>query len=132
MVQKEAAVRICAEVGSRDAGAVSVAVSYYAEAKKMLDVSKGSFMPQPKVDSAVIRLTLRDKPPVTVENEEHFFKIVKAVFSQRRKTAANCLSNSLGVSKEQAGEALKKIGRNEKERAESFSIEELAELSKYI
>ena len=120
MVQKEAADRLTAEVGSKESGALTVAVNY------------SSFIPQPKVDSAVIRLTLRDEPPVKVENEEHFFKIVKAVFSQRRKTAANCLSNSLGISKEQAGAALKEIGRSERDRAESFSIEELAELSKYI
>lgn len=132
MVQKEAADRLTAEVGSKESGALTVAVNYYAEAQTLFGVDRSSFIPQPKVDSAVIRLTLKDEPPVKVENEEHFFKIVKAVFSQRRKTAANCLSNSLGISKEQAGAALKEIGRSERDRAESFSIEELAELSKYI
>ena len=81
MVQKEAADRLCAEVGSRDGGAVTVAVNYYAESEILFFVPKDSFLPPPKVDSSVIKLTLRDKPPVEVKNEEFFFKVVKAAFS---------------------------------------------------
>ena len=92
MVQKEAAARLCAPVGSRDAGAVTVAVNYYADAKKLFDVSAGSFMPAPKVDSSVIRLDIRPDPPVEISDEKFFFRVVKAAFGQRRKTASNSLS----------------------------------------
>ena len=97
MVQKEAADRLCAEVGSRDGGAVTVAVNYYAESEILFFVPKDSFLPPPKVDSSVIKLTLRDKPPVEVKNEEFFFKVVKAAFSQRRKTAENSISAGLSI-----------------------------------
>ena len=92
MVQKEAAERLCAEVGSRAAGAVTVAVRYYAEGEILFFVPSGSFMPPPKVDSAVIRLNVLDKPPVNVNDEKKFFSVVKASFSQRRKVISNSLS----------------------------------------
>ena len=76
MVQKEAAARLCAPVGSRDAGAVTVAVNYYAQAEKLFDVSAGSFMPAPKVDSSVIRLNIRKEPPVEVSDEKFFFRVI--------------------------------------------------------
>lgn len=85
MVQKEAAQRICAEVGSRASGAVTVSVNYYAEPEMLFSVSAGSFMPAPKVDSAVLRLNILKEPPVKVDDEKKFFKVVKAAFSQRRK-----------------------------------------------
>lgn len=132
MVQKEAADRLTAQVGSKNSGALTVAVNYYAQAERLFDVERSSFMPAPKVDSAVIRLKMREKPPVEVKDEKRFFVIVKAVFAQRRKTAVNCLSNCLGIPKEQIANALNEIGRSEKDRAESFSMQELARLSELI
>lgn len=132
MVQKEAAQRLCAPVGNRDAGAVTVAVDYYAEAKKMFDVSAGSFMPAPKVDSSVIRLDVRKQPPVTLSDEKLFFRMVKAVFAQRRKTASNSISSGMSLSKETVYRAIELAGYEENVRAESFTIEELAALANAI
>ncbi len=132
MVQKEAAERLTAEIGSRESGAVTVAVNYYAEAEMLFEVKKTSFCPAPKVDSAVIRLKTRKKPAVKIANEQHFFKIVKAAFSQRRKTAINCLSNGLGIPKAEISKALNTIGKNEKSRAENFTMEEFARLSELL
>lgn len=132
MVQKEAAERLTAEVGSRECGSVSVFVNYYAESEVLFGVSRESFMPAPKVNSAVIRLKLRENPPVEVSDEAHFFKVVKAAFSQRRKTALNCLSNGLGLGKAQVSSALEEIGRNANDRAENFTMEELAALAELL
>ena len=132
MVQKEAAQRLCAPVGSRYAGAVTVAVDYYAEAKKMFDVSAGSFMPAPKVDSSVIRLDVRKQPPVMLSDEKLFFRMVKAVFAQRRKTASNSVSAGMSLSKETVYRAIELAGYNENVRAESFTLEELAAFSNAI
>ena len=129
MVQKEAAQRLCAKVGSRDSGAVTVAVNFYAEAEKLFDVSKGSFMPAPKVDSSVIRLVIRENPPVKVKDEKFFFDVVKAAFGQRRKTAVNSLSSGLGISKEKVAAAIKECGFDENVRAEIFTMEEFTKLS---
>ena len=109
MVQKEAAARLCAPVGSRDAGAVTVAVNYYADAKKLFDVSAGSFMPAPKVDSSVIRLDIRPDPPVEISDEKFFFRVVKAAFGQRRKTASNSLSAGLGIPKDKINAAIASV-----------------------
>lgn len=132
MVQKEAAERFCAEIGSRESGAVTVAVNYFATAEMLFEVKKDCFMPSPKVDSAVMRLRLREKPPVEVENEKRFFAVIKAAFSQRRKTALNCLSNGLSLPKEKVSNALNEIGLSEKSRAENFTMEQFAELSKLL
>lgn len=129
MVQKEAADRLCAEIGSRESGALTVAAQYYAETEKLFEVSRGSFMPQPKVDSAVIRLSVRTRPAVQPENEERFFRIIRAAFSQRRKTALNSLSSALNLPKDQVRAALSEIGKNEKDRAENFTLQEFAQLS---
>lgn len=110
MVQKEAAVRLCANVGSRDSGAVTVAVNYYAEAQKLFDVSRGSFMPSPNVDSAVIRLDILKNPPIKVSDEKFFFSMVKAAFSQRRKTASNGISAGMGIPKPTVIEAINAAG----------------------
>ena len=126
MVQKEAADRLCAKVGSRDAGAVTVAVNYYAEAEKLFDVPAGSFLPAPKVNSSVIRLTVRPAPPVALEDEALFFRMVKAIFAQRRKTAANSVSAGLGIPKSDVIAALAAIGQEENARAERFDLEQLA------
>lgn len=129
MVQKEAAERLCAEVGSREAGAVTVAVSYYAETEILFGVDRESFLPPPNVDSAVIRLTLRPSPAVEVKDEKAFFRFVKACFAQRRKTLVNTVSSSLGISKEALRKALSELSLSETARSEELSMAELAALS---
>ena len=129
MVQKEAAERLCAEVGTREAGAVSVAVSYYSKPEILFTVNKESFMPPPKVDSAVIRLKILEKPPVKVNDERAFFRLVKCCFAQRRKTAQNGISAGLGLPKEQVAEALENIGLQKDIRAENMTMQELAALA---
>lgn len=132
MVQKEAAQRLCAPVGSRDAGAVTVAVDFYSDAKKAFDVSAGSFMPAPKVDSSVIKLDIRKQPPIELKDEKLFFRMVKAVFAQRRKTAANSISAGMSLPKEKVYAAIANAGYPETVRAESFTMEELAVLANSI
>lgn len=128
MVQKEAAVRLCADVGSRDSGAVTVAVNYYAEAQKLFDVSRGSFMPSPNVDSAVIRLDILKNPPIEVSDEKFFFSMVKAAFSQRRKTASNGISAGMGISKPTVIEAIEAANLSPTVRAEALTMEQLGRL----
>lgn len=132
MVQKEAAQRICAEVGSRQSGAVTVAVNYYAKPQILFGVSAGSFMPAPKVDSAVIRLDILKEPCVQVEDEELFFKVVKAAFSQRRKTLPNSLSAGLQISKLAVTNALNRANVPVNHRAEQLTMEQLAKISNAI
>ena len=129
MVQKEAAQRICAKVGSRQSGAVTVSVNYYAKPEMLFGVSAGSFMPAPKVDSAVIRLDVLDAPPVEVEDEEKFFAVVKAAFSQRRKILANSLSSSLALDKARIFEVLQECGISENIRAEKLSLQNFADIA---
>lgn len=129
MVQKEAADRLCAEVGSRDGGAVTVAVNYYAKSEKLFFVPRDSFLPPPKVNSEVIRLTVRENPPVNVKNEANFFKTVKAAFSQRRKTAENSLSSGTGIKKDVIANALAEAGLEKTVRAEKMTMEDFAKLS---
>ena len=129
MVQKEAADRLCAEVGSRAAGAVTVAVNYYAEAQTLFGVPRTSFLPPPNVDSAVIKLTLRDMPPVGVKDEKLFFQIVKACFAQRRKILINTVCNTLGLDKNVFREALNKVGIPETVRGEALTMEQLASIA---
>ena len=128
MVQREAAQRLCAPVGSRLSGAVTVAVDYYAEARKLFDVSAGSFMPAPKVDSSVIRLDIREKPGIEVSDEKLFFSMVHAAFSQRRKTASNSISSGTGIPKAVVAEAIERCGFPPSVRAESMAAEQLAAL----
>lgn len=132
MVQKEAAQRICAEVGSRQSGAVTVAVNYYAKPQILFGVSAGSFMPAPKVDSAVIRLDILKEPCVQVEDEELFFKVVKAAFSQRRKTLPNSLSAGLQIPKLTVTNALNRANVPVNYRAEQLTMEQLAKISNAI
>lgn len=132
MVQKEAAQRICAEVGTRQSGAVTVAVNYYAKPQILFGVSAGSFMPAPKVDSAVIRLDILKEPCVQVEDEELFFRVVKAAFSQRRKTLPNSLSAGLQISKLTVTNALKRANVPVNYRAEQLTMEQLAKISNAI
>lgn len=128
MVQKEAAQRLCAEVGSRDSGAVTVAVNYYAQARKLFDVSRGSFMPSPNVDSAVIRLDIRKSPPIQVSDEKFFFKMVKSAFAQRRKTASNGISAGTNIPKSAVIKAIENCGMSPSVRAEALTMEQLGEL----
>ena len=129
MVQKEAADRLCAEIGKREAGAVSVAVSYYAQPQLLFDVPRDSFMPAPKVDSAVIQLVLRDEPPIKVKNEKAFFALIKAAFAQRRKTFVNSVSSSLGLPKEKVQKALETLEINPLIRAEALTMEQFGKIS---
>lgn len=129
MVQKEAAQRICAEVGSRQSGAVTVAVNFYAKPEMLFGVSAGSFMPAPKVDSAVIRLNVLSDSPVIIDNEEKFFAVVKAAFSQRRKILANSLCSGLSLDKAKVFEILRECGIPENIRAEKLSLQNFADIA---
>lgn len=129
MVQKEAADRLTAKVGSRESGAVTVAVSYYSTSEFLFNVSRGSFMPSPNVDSAVIKLNISDKPNVEVKNEKDFRKVVKAGFSQRRKTLSNSLSSGLGISKQDANSLIEKANLAPSIRAEKLSLEDFGRLT---
>lgn len=129
MVQKEAAQRICAMPGSREVGAVSIAVRYYCEQKVLFQVSRGSFMPAPDVDSTVIRLDIRKQPTVDVKREEDFFRVVKAAFSQRRKTLSNTLSSGLSMNKTQIAELLERAGVASNLRAEQLSMQQFADIA---
>lgn len=131
MVQKEAAQRICAPVGSRESGAVTVSVNYYAKPQMLFGVSAGSFMPAPKVDSAVIRLDILKEPPVQAD-EGLFFAVVRAAFSQRRKVISNSLSAGLGKSKEEILTVLEAANVPPTARAEKLSLENFAAIANAI
>ena len=126
MVQKEAAERLCAQPGTRECGAVSAAVQYYAEPEILFEVSRGSFMPAPNVDSAVIQLRIRKEPPVDVHDEALFFRVIRAAFAQRRKTAVNSISNTLHMSKQQVTDAFEQAGVRANSRAEALTLPEFA------
>ena len=129
MVQKEAAQRICARLGQREAGALTAAVEYFTEAEVLFGVGAGSFTPQPKVSSAVIRLTPREEPPVRVKDEAFFFRTVAAAFRHRRKTAVNSVAAELGESKERVAATLAALGLPPTARAEELSIRQMAALA---
>ncbi|NLT09268.1 MAG: 16S rRNA (adenine(1518)-N(6)/adenine(1519)-N(6))-dimethyltransferase RsmA [Ruminococcus sp.] len=129
MVQKEAAQRLCARVGSRESGAITVAVNYYGTVRQVFGVSRGSFMPAPNVDSAVIRIDPNPEPRLDEESEKFFFKVVKSGFSQRRKTAANALSSLAGIPKENVYVALEELGLPQSARLEQLDLEQLIEFS---
>ena len=133
MVQKEVADRITAKPGDKLSGSITYSVDYYAEAEKIVFVDKSSFIPEPEVDSEVIKLQIREEPKVHVENEELFFKVIKASFMQRRKTLLNGLSNS-GIikDKESLKKILQKLGLSVDIRGEKLTIEQFAELSNLI
>ena len=126
MVQKEAAERICAEVGTRESGAVTVAVRYFSEPEILFEVPREAFMPSPNVDSAVIKLKIRTAPPISVADERAFFAFVKAAFGQRRKTVVNSLSSLGGYARDDIRTALSSNGIREDIRAEALGMEELA------
>ena len=128
MIQKEVADRLCAEAGTRNAGAITVSVNYFASAQKLFDGSRGSFMPAPNVDSAVIRLDIKSQPDVYVSDEKKFFAMVKAAFGMRRKTALNAISAGMGIAKNEVAKAIEKSGLDINIRAEKMTMEELAAL----
>lgn len=134
MVQKEVADRMQVGPGTKDYGALSLAVQYYASPYIVANVPPNCFMPRPKVGSAVIRLERYEKPPVEVRDEKLMFRIIRASFNQRRKTLANGLKNSreLDFTKEQIEEALEKLGKGANVRGEALSLEEFAELSNIL
>lgn len=132
MVQKEAAQRICAAPGTRECGAVSLAVRYYSEPRREFSVSRGSFIPAPNVDSEVITLKIRKEPPVSVSDEKFFFRVIRGAFSMRRKTLINCLSSSLGIPKEKISSVLSGLGIKLTARAEELTLEEFAEISEML
>lgn len=129
MVQKEAGQRLCAKVGTRLSGAVTAAVNFYSEASLLFNVSAGSFMPAPKVDSCVIRLDISKEPTVSVLDEKTFFRVVRGAFSQRRKTLSNSLSSGMNMEKQVINSILEKCEIPRNYRAEQLSMEQFARLS---
>lgn len=134
MVQMEVADRMAASPGGKDYGALSVAVQFYSRPEKLFKVFPGSFIPQPGVDSMVIKLDIYDAPPVSVISRELYFKTVKAAFGQRRKTLVNALCNAgyFSKSKDEIKEILKTIGVDENQRGETLSLQQFAQLSNLL
>lgn len=129
MVQKEAAQRICAQPGTRQAGAITVAVHYYSRPQILFQVSRGSFLPPPTVDSAVIRLNILSQPAVKVTDPKWFFAAVRGAFAQRRKTLLNTLGASLGLPKEEMRQILAAAKVLESARAEELTLEDFGRIS---
>ena len=134
MVQKEVADRMQVGPGTKDYGALSLAVQYYAKPQILLNVPASCFMPRPNVDSAVIQLTRYEKPPVEVADEHLMFRLIRASFNQRRKTMTNSVGNSpeLSVSKEQMAAALEKCGLSATVRGEALTLAQFAELANVL
>ena len=134
MVQKEVADRMQVGPGTKDYGALSLVVQYYAKPQILLNVPASCFMPRPNVDSAVIQLTRYEKPPVEVADEHLMFRLIRASFNQRRKTMTNSVGNSpeLSVSKEQMAAALEKCGLSATVRGEALTLEQFAELANVL
>ena len=133
MVQKEVADRLIAIPGDKETGAITYSVYYYAQGEELLEVSKDSFIPEPEVTSKVIRLRIRKEPPVKVERPDVMFRIIKSAFMQRRKTLLNALVNTkVFVNKEEGIKILKKLNLSENIRAEKLSIQDFANITRYI
>ena len=132
MVQKEVAQRICAGAGNRNSGSISLAVNYYAEPEILFFVKSGSFMPVPKVDSAVLRLNIRKKTACDICDEKLLFKIIKISFLQRRKTVVNALSNNLNLSKKTLLSVFDELKIEDKSRAETLTLEQFAKLTNFL
>ena len=134
MVQKEVADRMQVGPGTKDYGALSLAVQYYAKPEIVVNVPPSCFMPQPKVGSAVIRLTRHENPPVDVDNEKLMFQVIRASFNQRRKTLANGLNNfgSFSLGKEEIQKSIEELGVPVNIRGEALSLEQFAKLSNII
>ena len=132
MMQKEVADRIKAEPGTKAYGALSVAVQYYCTVAHVVNAPKEVFVPNPKVDSTVIRLDIRKEKPVELKDEKLFFQCIKAGFGQRRKTMSNSLTGVNGMSKADVGQVLDSIGIDAGRRAETMSIDEFAALANAV
>ncbi len=132
MVQKEAGTRLCAKMGTRDVGAVTAAVRYYAEPELLFNVSRGSFMPAPNVDSCVIRLNVRKDSEYKVNDEKFFFKVVRGAFSQRRKNLLNSLSSSMGIEKAKIAQAVENAGLSANVRPEQLTMEQFIEVANQL
>lgn len=129
MVQKEVAQRICAGLPSRQGGAITAAMAYYCRPTLLFSVAPGSFMPAPDVESAVIRLHVHPAPPVQVQDEQLLFRVIKAAFSQRRKTILNCLSASFAMDKAEMTKRLTAAGVLPNARAEALRLEDFASIA---
>lgn len=134
MVQKEVADRMQVGPGTKDYGALSLAVQYYARPEIVAQVPPSCFIPRPSVGSAVIRLTRYEEPPVKTGDEKKMFAIIRAAFNQRRKTLVNALSNAgiYGITKEKVGQALEKMGLSATIRGEALTLEQFAALSDFL
>lgn len=128
MVQKEVAKRLTAKPGEKLGGAITYSVNYYCEPEEVTIVPNSSFIPEPEVESEVIKLVLRKEAPVKVKNEELFFKFIKASFMQRRKTLINGITNSGIIEKEEFKKLLNKVGLDERVRGENLTLEDFARL----
>lgn len=129
MVQKEVADRMNAEPGTKDYGAITLLCRYYCTPSVIAIAPAGLFFPPPKVDSAVLRLHMLDKPSVSVKNEKFFFRTVKAAFSQRRKTLLNCISSAFPIPKDELSKIMEGVGISPQRRGETLDINEFAKLS---
>ena len=133
MIQKEVADRLIAIPGKKNTGAITYSVYYYSIAEGILEVDKDSFIPEPEVTSKVIKLNIRQKPPVEVKNKEIMFKIIKSAFMQRRKTLLNALTNTkIFINKEEGIKILQQLNLNENVRAENLSIQDFADITNII
>ena len=133
MIQKEVADRLIAIPGQKETGAITYAVYYYSMAEGILEVPNDSFIPEPEVTSKVIKLKIRNKPPVEVKNKEVMFKMIKNAFMQRRKTLLNALTNTkVFKSKEEGAKILKELNLNENIRAEKLSLQDFANITNKI
>ena len=132
MIQKEVAERLCAKPGGKEYGAISIATQYFSSPRIIKHVPSSAFIPAPKVDSAVVSMEILEKPSVSPYDEKHFFKLIKAAFSQRRKTLVNALSGSGAFgSKEEVANAVQALGLSPTVRGEALSIEDFCNLSDY-
>ena len=132
MVQKEVAIRLTEKPGNKETGAITYSINYYTNPEIILKVPKTSFIPSPKVDSAVIQLTVLKEPKIKLKNEKLFFKIIKVAFMQKRKTLLNSLSNSNIIEKSDLEIILQELNIDTKIRAEQLSLEEFAKISDYL
>lgn len=130
MIQKEVADRLTAIPGGKNSGAITYTVYYYATSEEVLTVPNYSFIPEPEVESEVIKLTLRSKPPIIIKDEEKFFKLIKVAFMQRRKTFLNAIGNSgLNITKQRIEEILQELNIDTRIRGEALTMEEFAKIA---
>lgn len=131
MVQKEVGRRLCAKPGNKEYGAITISVNYYSDPSIVIDVPKDNFLPAPEVDSCVVKLDIREKPPVDLMDEKLFFELIKNAFCQRRKTILNSLASG-NRTKEELKSILEKLSIDEKLRAENLSIYDFANISNVL